>query len=133
MCLTSLRRYVGEDHKDLSLRDFEHFTRIVGRYGRSGDLKCEAIRGWLAVDLVAMSHDERSVKLLEHTALVSRVFGVLVDWARVVEMTSAVSTMWDIGSRFDLDLVLHVARHYMSCIPQTKRHGGEGVEVLQGR
>jgi hypothetical protein len=28
--------------------------------------------------------------------------------ARVVEVTSAVSTMWDLGSRLDLKLVLHV-------------------------
>jgi hypothetical protein len=44
-----------------------------------------------------MSCDERSTKLLEHTALTNRVFGVLVDRARVIEMTSAVSTMWILG------------------------------------
>jgi hypothetical protein len=70
-----------------------------------------------------MSRDERSKKLLEHTALASRVFGVLVDKARVVKMTSALSTMWDLGSRFDMDLTLHVARCYMSCVPQTKHAG----------
>jgi hypothetical protein len=68
-----------------------------------------------------MSRDEGLVKLLEHTALASRVFGVLVDRARVIQMTS---TVWDLGSIFDLDLVLHVARRYMSYVPQTKRHTG---------
>jgi hypothetical protein len=62
--------------------------------------------------------------LFEHMTLASHVFGVLVDRARVVEMTFAISTMWDLGSRFNLELVLHVARRYMSCIPQTKRHVG---------
>jgi hypothetical protein len=62
--------------------------------------------------------------ILEHTTLASRVFGVLVDVARVVKMTSAVSTMWDLGSRFDLDLVLHIARRCMSCVSHTKRHTG---------
>jgi hypothetical protein len=44
-----------------------------------------------------MSCDERSTKLLEHTALTNRVFGVLVDRTRVIEMTSSVSTMWILG------------------------------------
>jgi hypothetical protein len=122
--LTSLRRYVGRDHKDLMLWDLEHFARVIGRDDRSDDLKCEAVWGPLAVDLAAMSRDERSTKLLEHTALANRVFRVLVNRARVVEMTSAVSTMWDLGSRFDLDHILHVAGHYMSCVLQTKRHAG---------
>jgi hypothetical protein len=100
--LTSLRRYVSRDHEDLSIRDLEHVTRIVGRDGRTSDLECEAVQERLTVDLAVM--------ILEHTTLASRVFGVLVDVARVVKMTSAVSTMWDLGSRFDLDLVLHIAR-----------------------
>jgi hypothetical protein len=37
-------------------------------------------------------------------------------------MTSAVSTMWGVGPRFDLDLLLHVARRRRSCVPQAKRH-----------
>jgi hypothetical protein len=41
---TSLRRHVGGDHEDLSLRDLEHFARIVGRDGRSGDLEREVVR-----------------------------------------------------------------------------------------
>jgi hypothetical protein len=64
------------------------------------------------------------MKLLEHTALASRVFGVFMDGSRVVEVTTTVSTMWDLGSRLDLDLVFHVATWYMSCVPQTKRQAG---------
>jgi hypothetical protein len=76
--LTSMRRYVGGDHKDLSIRELEHVTRIVGRDGHSSDLERETVRRWLTVDLAAMSRDERTTKLLEHTALASCVFGVLV-------------------------------------------------------
>jgi hypothetical protein len=47
-----------------------------------------------------------------------------MDRERVVEVTSAVSAMWCLGPRFDLDLVLHVARRYVSCVPQAKRHAG---------
>jgi hypothetical protein len=64
-----------------------------------------------------MSYGERSSKLLDHTTLVSRVFGVLVDGARVVKVTPTVSMSWCLGSRFDLDLALHVARGYVSCVP----------------
>jgi hypothetical protein len=122
--LTTLMGYVGGDHADHLLQDIEHFPWIIERGGRLGDLKCEAVQRRLMVDLVAMSRDERSTKLLEHTAMECRVSGVLMERSRVVEMTFAVSTMWDLGSRFDLDPVLHVARRYMSCIPQTKRHEG---------
>jgi hypothetical protein len=122
--LLGLRRYVCKDHEDLSVWDLKHFSRIVRGDGSMGDLKREAVLRWLAVDLVVMSRGERSTKLLEHTALASRVFGVLVDRARVVEVTSAVPTMWGLGSRFDLDLALHVARRYMSCVLQTERHSG---------
>jgi hypothetical protein len=71
-----------------------------------------------------MGRGESSTKLLEHTALASRVFRVLVDGARVVEVAPAVSRIWCLRSRFDLDLVLHVARRHVSCIMQTKRHAG---------
>jgi hypothetical protein len=71
-----------------------------------------------------MSREERLSELLEHAALASRVFGVLVDGTRVVEVTPVVSTVWSLRSRFDLDLALHVERCYMSCVPQTKRHVG---------
>jgi hypothetical protein len=69
-----------------------------------------------------MSRVERSAKLLVLTALASCVFGVLVDRTRIIEVTPAVPMMWGLG--FDLDLVLHVARRYMSRVPQTKRHAG---------
>jgi hypothetical protein len=75
-------------------------------------------------ELAALSRCERSAKLLEHMALANRVFGVFVDGAMVVEVTPAVSTMWGLRSTFDLDLVLHVARRYVRCIPQAKRHAG---------
>jgi hypothetical protein len=87
-------------------------------------LKREAVRRWLAVELAAMSRGERSAKLLEHMALASHVFGVFVDGARVVEVIPAVSMMWGVRSTFDLDLVLHVARRYVRCITQAKRHAG---------
>jgi hypothetical protein len=74
------------------------------------------------VDLPAMSCEQRSTKLLEHMAPASRVFGVLVDGARVIEVTLAVLMMWGLGSRFDLDLALHVEGPYVSYIPQAKRH-----------
>jgi hypothetical protein len=61
------------------------------------------------VYLAAMGRSERSTKLLEGTALARRVFGILVDRAGFVEVAPAASTSWGLGSRFDLDLVLHVA------------------------
>jgi hypothetical protein len=56
-CLTSLRRYISGDHKNLSIWDLEHVTRVVGRDGRTSNLECEAVWGQLTVDLVAMRHD----------------------------------------------------------------------------
>jgi hypothetical protein len=56
-----------------------------------------------------MGRSERSTKLLEDMALVSRVFGILVDRAGFVEVTPAASTILGLRSRFDLDLALHVA------------------------
>jgi hypothetical protein len=50
------------------------------------------------------------------------VFGILVDRAGFIEVTPTVSTIWCLGSRFDLDLALHVAGCYMSCVTQAKRH-----------
>jgi hypothetical protein len=69
--------------------------------GRTSDLKREAVRRWLTVDLAAMSCDERSVKLFKHIALASHVFGVLMDGARVVEVALVVSTIWCLGTKFD--------------------------------
>jgi hypothetical protein len=56
-----------------------------------------------------MARSERSTKPLEDTALASCVFGILMDRAGFVEVTIAASTTFDFGSRFDLDLALHVA------------------------
>jgi hypothetical protein len=92
--------------------------------GRTGDLKREVVRRWPPVDLAAMSRGERSSKLLEYRALPSCVFRILVDGSRIVEMTPAVSTIWCLVSKFDLDLALHVAGCYTSCVPQAKRHAG---------
>jgi hypothetical protein len=88
-----LRRYVGGDHKDFLVWDLKHLTQIVGGDGRAGDLECEVVRRWFAVELSAMIRSERSMKLFEHTALASRVSGVLVDGARAIGVTSAVSTL----------------------------------------
>jgi hypothetical protein len=57
-------------------------------------------------------------------ALASCVFGILVDREGFVEMTPAAPTIWYLGSRFDLDLALHVAGCYMSCVPQAKGYAG---------
>jgi hypothetical protein len=63
-------------------------------------------------------------KLLEDTTLASSVFGILVDRAEFIEVTPAGFTIWCLGSIFDLDLALHIAGCYVSCIPQAKRHAG---------
>jgi hypothetical protein len=74
-----------------------------------GDLEHKAVRGRLSVQLAAIGRSERSTKLLEDTALARRVFGILVDRAGFIEVTHAASTILGLGSRFDLDLALHVA------------------------
>jgi hypothetical protein len=120
ICLSVLRWYIRRDDQDLAIWGVERFSRIVWGDGRMGDLKREAVWRWLPIDLVAMSCGEKSSKILEHTALASHVFGVLVDGASVVEVTPVVSTIWCLGSIFDLDLALHVARRYVSCVSQAK-------------
>jgi hypothetical protein len=64
-----------------------------------------------------MGRSERLTKLLEDTTLTSCVFGILVDRAGFVEVTPAASTILCLGSRFDLDLALHVAGmpHELHC------------------
>jgi hypothetical protein len=119
-----LGRYVCRDQQDLVVWDLKHFSWIVRGDGRTSDLKCDAVQRRLTVDLAVMSCKERSAKLLKHMTLASCVFGVLLDGARVVEVTPTVPTMWGLGSRFDLDLTLHVVRHYVSRVPQIKRHAG---------
>jgi hypothetical protein len=125
ICLSILRWHIREDDQDLAIWSLQHFSQIVRGDGCVGDLKCVAVRRLLQVDLAAMNRDERSSKLLEHTALASHVFKVLVDGAGVVE-TPAVSTIWCLGSKFDLDLALHEVIRYMGCVPQANRHAGGG-------
>jgi hypothetical protein len=71
-----------------------------------------------------MGRRKRSTKLLEDTALVPRVFGILVDRVGFVEVAPAASTILCLGSRFDLDLALHAVGGYVSCVAQAKRHAG---------
>jgi hypothetical protein len=56
-----------------------------------------------------MSYRKGSAKLLEDTALARRVFGLLLDRAGFIEVIPVVSTILRVGSKFDLDLALHVA------------------------
>jgi hypothetical protein len=74
-----------------------------------GDLERKAVRRRLLVQLAAVDRSTRSTKLLENTALVCDVFGLLMDWAGFVEMNPAASMNLGLGSRFDMDLALHVA------------------------
>jgi hypothetical protein len=79
VCLSVLRWYFCGDNQDLAIRSLEPFSRIVWGDGRAGDLKREVVWRLLSIDLAAMSCGERPSKLLEYTALASRVFGVLMD------------------------------------------------------
>jgi hypothetical protein len=74
-----------------------------------GNLERKAVQKQLLVQLVAVSRGKRSAKLLENTALVCGVLGVLVDRTGLVDVTPAASTILMVESRFDLDLALHVA------------------------
>jgi hypothetical protein len=85
--LSALRWYIRRDNQDLAIWSLKLFSRIVRGDGRVGDLKRETVRRRLPVDLATMSRSERSSKLLEYTAFSSRVFGVLMDGAGVVEVT----------------------------------------------
>jgi hypothetical protein len=76
------------------------------------------------VHLAVMSRSKRSSEFLEDASLASPVLRIIVDRARFVEMTLAASTICCLGSSFDLDLALHVAGCYVSCVPQAKRHAG---------
>jgi hypothetical protein len=73
-----------------------------------GNLEHKAIQRYFLVQLAAMSYRKGSTKLLEDTALAHRVFGFLVDRAGFIEVIPAASTILRVGSRFDLDLALHV-------------------------
>jgi hypothetical protein len=52
------------------------------------------------------------------------MLGILVDRAGFIKVTPTASAIWYLGSRFDLDRVLHVAGCYVSCVLQAKRHAG---------
>jgi hypothetical protein len=45
-----------------------------------------------------------------------------MDRAGFIEVAPAASTILGLGSRFDLDLALHVAWCYVRCVAQAKRH-----------
>jgi hypothetical protein len=68
-----------------------------------------------------MGRSERSTKLLEDTAPARCVFRILVDRAGFIEVAPAASTILCLGSRFNLDLALHVAGCYVSCVAEAKR------------
>jgi hypothetical protein len=56
-----------------------------------------------------MGHIKGSTKLLEDTTLACGVFGLLMDRTRFIEVIPVASTILRVMSRFDLDLVFHVA------------------------
>jgi hypothetical protein len=58
---------------------------------------------------MAVSRGERSAKVLEDMALACGVFGLLMDREGFIEVIPAASTILGLGSRFDLDLMLHEA------------------------
>jgi hypothetical protein len=58
---------------------------------------------------MVMGRCKRSTKLFEDTALARRLFGLLVDRDGFIEVTPATYTILRVGSRFNLDLALHVA------------------------
>jgi hypothetical protein len=109
ICLSILWWYVCKNDQDLAIQSLELFSQIVRGDGCAGDLERKAIRGCLSVQLTAMSRSKRSTKLLEDTTLVRHVFSILVGMAEFVEVTPAASMILGLGSRFDLDLALHVA------------------------
>jgi hypothetical protein len=108
-CFSILRWYIRRDDQDLAIYGLELFSWIVQGDSCEGNLEREAVRRRLPVHLAAIGRSKRSSKLLEDTALASRVFGVLVNRVGFVEVTPAVSTIWCLGSRLDLELALHVA------------------------
>jgi hypothetical protein len=69
------------------------FSWIVQRDSCADDLKREAVWRHLPIYLAAISRSERSSKILEDTTLASRVFGILVDRERFVEVTPAAPTV----------------------------------------
>jgi hypothetical protein len=104
-----LRWYIRRDDKDLAIWGFELLSRIVCGDRCAGDLERKAFRRRLLFQPAAVGRIKRSTKLLEDTALARRVFGLLVDMAGFIEVILAACTILRVGSRFDLDLALHVA------------------------
>jgi hypothetical protein len=109
VCFSILRRYIRRDSKDLAIKGFELFSRIVRGDRCVCDLERKAVRRRLLVQPVAVGHSNRSAKLLDDTTLACNVFGLLVDRAGFIEVIPAASTILRVESRLDLDLVFHVA------------------------
>jgi hypothetical protein len=74
-----------------------------------GDMERKAIRRRLLVQPAAVGRSKRSAKLLEDSTLACGVTGLLVDRVGFVEVTLAASTILRVESRFNLDLIFHVA------------------------
>jgi hypothetical protein len=74
-----------------------------------GDLERKAVWRRLLVQPVAVSRGKRPAKLFEDTTLACGVLGVLVNRTGFVKVIPAASTILRVESRFDLDLVFHVA------------------------
>jgi hypothetical protein len=72
-----------------------------------GDLERKAVQRRFLVHPTVVGRGERSAKLLEDTTMVCSVFGLLMDRARFVEVIPAASTILGLGSRFNMDIVLH--------------------------
>jgi hypothetical protein len=72
-----------------------------------GDLERKAVQRRFLVHPTVVGRGERSTKLLEDTTMVCSVFGLLMDRAGFVEVIPAASTILGLGSRFNLDFVLH--------------------------
>jgi hypothetical protein len=87
-----------------------------------GDLEHKADRRRLLVHPTTVSRGERSAKLLEDTALVCGVLGLLVNREGFIEVIPAASTILGLGSGFNLVLALHEACCYVSSVTQAKRH-----------
>jgi hypothetical protein len=74
-----------------------------------GDLERKAVRRRLLVHPTAVSRGEGSTKLLEDTTLACGVLGLLVNRAGFIKVIPVISTILGLGSRFNMDLALHVA------------------------
>jgi hypothetical protein len=109
VCFSILWWHVCRDDKDLAIWGLELFSWIVRGDCCMGDLERKAVRRRLLVHPTAVSRGEGSMKLLEDKALACGVLGLLVNRAEFVEVITAVSTILGLGSRFNLDLTLHVA------------------------